>query len=794
MNKIYVKLWRDIVAQKWQFTALVMVILLGVVSYGGMMGMIGDVEASLDRTLDELRFQDFVVTLQGTAPEDVVADVAGVENVEAATGRFVMDTGLDLGEENQGHTRLVGITAGEEPAVNQLYIQEGRGLQEGDGMVAVIDHHLAEYYGYGPGTVLEPIVDGERVEVEIVGVAVSPEYLMAVASAENVLPQPGTFTALFMPRDAVQRLFGAEGQINEVNVRVADRSPEAVARAIAGVEQALGEGQVRDVVERADNPSYNLLMLDLEGGREMMGAVPSMFVVIAAMSIYVLLSRMVQAQRPQIGVIKALGYSRWAVMRYYLLYAGLIAAIGSTLGFILSYPVGQGFAQAYAAEFGLPFVTAKFHVEAGLEAIGLNVVVALVAAVFPAWESARIPPAQAMRFDPSVAQVRGSVPWVERVLGRTFHLRTSTKIAVRNLFRNTRRTLTTMLGFVFAFVVLLACWAMFDGMDYMMEVQFERTDRWDVQALFSQPKPVALMGQIANWPGVNTVEPSLQMPATVAVGGEAHDAYVVALRPDSQLHGFQLPRDVRAEEILAPGHALLATNVAEQWGVETGDRITLETPLGDREVVADTRNEEVMSSAVYVSLDWAEEEMPGGQTLFNALWLEVDPAQRADVRRMLYNVPGVASVDLKEQIADGWQALMGLYYVMMGMFLLFALGIAAAVIFNTMTVNVMERQREIATMRALGQSRGRLRAMITLENVLVGLLALVPGLAIGVGATYYLFQVFSGTADFYLPFHIAPQTYVLVTALIFGTALLSQIPALRRANRMDLAEATKVMT
>jgi hypothetical protein len=65
MKKVNLKLWRDIRQQKWQFTALVVIILLGVLSYGGMMGMIDDVEASLDHTLNELRFQDFVVSLEG---------------------------------------------------------------------------------------------------------------------------------------------------------------------------------------------------------------------------------------------------------------------------------------------------------------------------------------------------------------------------------------------------------------------------------------------------------------------------------------------------------------------------------------------------------------------------------------------------------------------------------------------------------------------------------------------------------------------------------------------------------
>jgi ABC-type antimicrobial peptide transport system permease subunit len=70
----------------------------------------------------------------------------------------------------------------------------------------------------------------------------------------------------------------------------------------------------------------------------------------------------------------------------------------------------------------------------------------------------------------------------------------------------------------------------------------------------------------------------------------------------------------------------------------------------------------------------------------------------------------------------------------------------------------------------------------------------VPGLALGSVTSYYLFQVFTASGDFYMPFYISPQSYGIVTLLIFGTALLSQVPAMRRVNQMNLAEATKVMT
>ncbi|MEA3441438.1 MAG: FtsX-like permease family protein [Chloroflexota bacterium] len=794
MKKIYLKLWRDIRKQKWQFIALVLIILLGVTSYSAMIGMIDDVENSLDRTLDELRFQDFILRFDDPIPQELTQEVAALTNVDAVTGRLVMDTGLYLSEDNQAHARLVGMPTDEQPAVNQLYIQEGRYLQPGDDMAAVLDHHLAEYYGYGPGTVLHPIINGEQVDVEVVGVGINPEYLMAVASQENILPSPGGFTVLFMPQETVERLFDAQGSINELNIILQDASPQAVDQAVEQVKILADGASVRSVVKRADNPSYSLLMLDLEGGREMMGMVPTMFLVIAAMSIYVSLNRMVQAQRPEIGMIKALGYSRWAVMRYYLIYAAIIALVGSLLGFALSYPLGRAFAQVYAAEFGLPFVITQFHLGAAAEAIAITLLVALLAAFFPARASARIPPAQAMRFDPSVALVKGSIPWLEKVLRRIFPLSTGSKIALRNLFRNRRRTVTTALGFVFAFVVLLACWSLFDGMNHMLEVQFQQTDRWDLQVMFSNPQSYDLLDQVRDWQGVEAAEAILAMPVTVQAGMDEKNAFLVALSPDTKLHGFKLPAGQTTEGVLRPNMALLGAKMGEKLSLQTGDTVTLQTPLGTQQVTVNADNYEVMNAGVYVNLSWVQSQIPGGQELFNGLWLLVDEGQRSEVKKKLYALPGVANVDLKQEIATGWQELMGLYYVMMGMFLIFALVIAGAVIFNTMTVNVLERQREIATMRALGQSRGHIRRMITVENLLIGLLAIIPGFALGVAATYYLFQLFSASADFYLPFYIAPASYVIVTLLIFGTALISQLPAMRHVNRMDLAEATKVMT
>ena len=117
---------------------------------------------------------------------------------------------------------------------------------------------------------------------------------------------------------------------------------------------------------------------------------------------------------------------------------------------------------------------------------------------------------------------------------------------------------------------------------------------------------------------------------------------------------------------------------------------------------------------------------------------------------------------------------------------------AGAIVFNTVTVNVLERQRELATMRTLGQTRGRLALMMVLENVLVGAGALVPGFLLGTAVAYYVTHSFSSDV-LTMTLWIAPSSYAAVGSSVLLIVALSVLPAIRRVNRMDLAEVTKVL-
>jgi len=114
-------------------------------------------------------------------------------------------------------------------------------------------------------------------------------------------------------------------------------------------------------------------------------------------------------------------------------------------------------------------------------------------------------------------------------------------------------------------------------------------------------------------------------------------------------------------------------------------------------------------------------------------------------------------------------------------------------LFNAMTVNVLERQREFATMRAVGTGGRRIAGLMTTESVTLWLVTLVPGLLLGTWAAREMGAAFSSEL---FAFHIviAPTTYLLTSLGILLTMIVAALPAIRRVNHLNLAEATKVLT
>jgi len=473
--------------------------------------------------------------------------------------------------------------------------------------------------------------------------------------------------------------------------------------------------------------------------------------------------------------------------------AMVVALAGGVVGIVVGYGLSIVLTNAYASALNIPLVSNRFQAEPIAVSVVMSIVVALAAAAIPAWSAARMLPAPAMRPSPEVALARGSVPLIERVMGLGRRPPMLLRLSVRNVWRAPRRTFYTVGAISLGLVLLVVGFSTFDSMNFMMDTLFGKTYRWDIAGMFSSSQSESALLDIRSIEGVESAEPAYFALAEATVGARRNNLQLVALSPEQELHGFDLEGGREAEKSLAEGKLILTKGVADQLHVGVGDSVEIRTEGGSASLEVGSVSKEAMGGLAYVSME-TKDGLLGLPAGFNSVFLgTASPSLDGDVQAGLYRMPDVEGVQIKREIREDFEEVMALFNVMIWFVAAFCLVMSAAIVFNTMTVNVLERERETATMRTLGSSGVSVAAMLVTEGLAFSLLAIAPGLILGTWVSSYLIQAFS-SEFFTMSFHMYTGTYVIISVLVVVTALLSTLPSIRYSIRMNLAEATKVLT
>ncbi|HEX9094426.1 MAG TPA: FtsX-like permease family protein [Coriobacteriia bacterium] len=790
MRILLLKTWRDLLTRKGQFAALILLIALGILSYVAFLGGYLDLTASVEKATTELKFADFTVSVLG-APAGEVAAIARIPGVRAVEGRLIVDTGLDVGEEKQPLARVIGVPFGRRSRVNDLLVQQGRYLAPTGRDEALLDAKYAVDTGTEVGDTITLRLGGERKRLRVVGIVASPEYMYAIPE-KGALPTFGEFAVIWVWQRDVEEIFGRPGTVTDVAVLV-DRGAN-LGVVIDRVEEVLEPYRIVRTVKQADQPSAFALNEEIKQNSTMAIYMPALILAISSSSLFIALSRLVTSQRGQIGLAKALGYTDGQILLHYLLFSLVIAAGGSGLGILFGDLAGRAIAQQYVDMLGIPYLDHNVYPSVLAGAVAISTAACVLAGLAPAWKSARMAPANAMRSDPNLALAGGRRPLVERLFGwalpRTFTFR----IPLRNVFRARRRTIYTILGIAFAMVLTVATRSSFDSIGSLIDKVFTTGERWDVMAAYDVPFGGGRLNEIRRWGGVSAVQGALMVPAELKAGGSVHEGVLTAMEPGATFHGFDITEGAEARDVLAKGDLVVSVGLARKLGVGVGATLSAKTPYRDerQSLRVGAISDEPLGAPAYISLARARELLGTGVISYNALYANVDPRRAEAVKDDLFDLPGAVSVNVKAGMLGSLVQMMEFANFYEGILYAFGWAMAFVVIYTTFTSNVLERMREIATMRTIGESNARLAVMITVENVLLAIVGIPLGVWLGKLAADAIYASFSSEA-YSLKATLSVQSVVALSAATLGVLVLSEIPAIRRIFRMDLAEATKVM-
>jgi len=774
------KLRRDLRRQWPQLAAVTLTILLGVALFGASYDAYRNLGASYDKVFTDQGFADLWITGGNTTS---LADQArAVPGVAAVTTRTQTDLPLQVGADKL-RGRIVSIPTGTQPAINALTLLAGHyPTSTADGVL--VEHHMADHFRLHPGATVSIHTPAGWQAVPVAGVVSAGEYLWPARSRQEPITLPDQFGVLYVPEPLVARAAGAGP--NQALVRLSRNAPAGTLDTLRRQAAAAG---ATDVVTRDQQPSNSLLHEDINGFSELSYLFPLLFLTAAGLATYILLTRRVQAEQPVIGTMLAAGLPRRQVLRHYLGYGLVAGATGGLLGAATGALAARTLSRLYLHAIGLPGVSAvipALRLDTAAIGVAFGIAAGLLAAYGPARHASRIPPAEAMRGAVPVA--RGRTSLLERLVPPLRRLPARWRYVLRGIGRNRRRTAFTALGTVLALLLILSSWTMIDTIDAAMRTQFDTVQKQDAQVDFTAPATTADLDAIRRVPGVAAVELMTQLPVTLSAGDHSYATALIALPQHTTMHGFRVPGGTLTT---LPGQGILVgQTIRDQLHTGTGDTVTLR--VGDAPPVTARIAgllDEPMGTFAYTSTERLHDQAPDAPV--TSALLRLNPgADRDTVRRTVTALPTVAAFQDSKALARLYRSFTGLFYTFIAAMLVLGALMAFAIIFTTMSVNILERQREMATLRIGGVPQTTVARIITGENLLLTLLGVIPGLILGVLAGRAFLATYAND-QFRLELAVRPLTLAVSAAAILLVALASQRPGLRAIARLDLAATVR---
>ena len=778
------KLLRDLWQMKGQSVAIALVIAAGVAMFVMYLSNFESLQRTRAAYYQTARFADVFASLK-RAPASVEARIAALPGVAAVSARVVADVTLDVEDMTEPATgRLVSIPERGRPVLNDVYLRRGRWIDPARPDEVLASEMFASAHGFEVGDRVAALINGRKRSLTIVGIALSPEYVYAIRPGE-MIPDKRQFGVFWMGRHALAAAFDMEGAFNDVALALAaGASPD---EAIDGLDRLIERYGGRGAIPRSLQVSEWTLENELTQLQTFGFLVPAIFLGVAAFILNVALTRALALQRQQIAALKAVGYANSQIAWHYVKWGLVIAGLGAVSGVIVGGWLGARIAALYNEFFGFPSLDYRVSPLVATASIAGSLIVAALGAQSAVRRAVRIPPAEAMRPEPP-ARYRRSV--FEQSWGR-FRPAIVTRMILRNLERQPGRTLVSIVGIAFAVAILVVGLAFIDVMEVLLDHQFSVAMRQDATVSFVEPRPGRTLFEIAHLPGVVDVEPIRAVPARLRAGHRSRTLAITGLPASPRLNRVV---DRRGDpKSLPPDGLVVSTMLAAILDVTPGQSVQVEVLEGarpKRSVLVVDLVDDSMGLQAYMNIDAVRRLMREASVVSGAA-VTLDSSAADRFYSSIKATPLVAAVSLRHVILRNFRDTMA-QNMNLQIFLnvMFAGVIAFGVVYNSARVSLSERERELASLRVLGFTRGEISMILLGELAAVTVAALPVGALIGLALGDLIMVIFNNEV-YRLSFTVSAATLAWSFLIVIIAAIGSGLAVRQRLDRLDLVGVLK---
>ncbi len=778
------KMYRDLFRLKAQVLAIALVIASGTANLVMFVSAIEMLEETGQAYYERYRFADIFANVK-RAPERLKLRISNISGVQTVETRITKLATLEV----DGFTepvlgQLISFPDIGQPKLNRLALRQGRYLAPGRNDEVIVSEPFAEKHKLVPGDTLKVILNGQKRPVKVVGIALSPEYVYAIAPGA-LMPDDKRYGIIWMGRRALASAYDLEEAFNDVVLSLLRGAKTE--QVLAELDSLLAPFGGTGALERKDQISNWFLQSEIEQQKAMAMILPTIFLAAAAFLSNMILARLIAIDRDEIGLMKAFGYHNWDVGWLYVKMVALMATPGILLGWSVGYALAIWMASMYGEYFKFPFLLQQPSITIFIISGGISLAAALLGTLTSVRKAILLPPAEAMR--PPVPTAYSRSKLLGSILAVSFDQ--PTRMIFRHFLRWPVRTALSAFGVGLGIAVLIIALFWNDSVGHMIRTYFIDAQHQDVTVVLNQEQKKTVLPEFSRMPGVLMTEAQRVVDVRFKAGPIERRGSLIGIKPDARL---SLVYDAKGKVLEVPESGIvLSTMLAKLINVKVGDMLEVEVLEGRRPVLRlpITRLfETYIGTPAYIHLKALAREMREAD-MINVVHLRADPLRMTALYKELRDTPGVASVSLREAAVTTFRdTLNKTIMVFISFFTMFAAALTFGTVYNTARISLSERQRELATLRVLGASRMTISYILLGEVALLTMIALPLGSILGYALAGLMVVAFE-TELYRIPFVISPSSYGMASSFGIAVTVVSALWVRRNLDRLDLIAVLK---
>lgn len=581
-----------------------------------------------------------------------------------------------------------------------------------------------------------------------------------------------------------------EDGLAEFNDRIADAEQK-----IADAEQDIADLEEPDsyLLGRDTNVGYVCFDNDSSIIAGIAKVFPLFFFAVAALVCITTMNRMVEEQRTQIGVLKALGYSESTIMNKYMFYSGSAAIVGCIIGYAGgTYIFPRVIWYAYGTMYSVDSLLYVFDLKLAI----ISLVVSVLCSMGATWFSCRVElnqvAAQLMRPKTPRAGKRVFLEHIPFIWNRLGFLK---KVSIRNIFRYKKRLIMMVLGISGCTALLVTGYGVKDSIANVAGQQFGEIQIFDINMTFADEYTDADGKEIESVAGVTAENyvPVHESGYDLVTDRGRKSVNLVVFDSEADMTPYLSLHTEDKEQIAFPaeGYAVITDRIAEDYDIQVGDTVMLQNEdLQTITVTISGINQNFLYNYIYLNDDTYEQQV-GHEVEYKSVYLNVpEDFDAHQVAAALMNGDNVSNVTVNSDTADRLSSMLKSMDLIVVVIIICAGGLAFIVLYNLTNINITERIREIATIKVLGFNKKEIAAYVFRENLVLSGMGIAVGLVLG----YYLHlfvmnQVRIDMVSFDI--HVRPVSYLYSVLLTFAFAWMVNQFMRGKLERVSMTESLK---